>query len=278
MNIHVVEVTPALAASWLKQNTSNRPLSRDRVAVLSRAMVSGEWVTTHQGIAFDTTGRLIDGQHRLHAVVESGVTVRLAVASDSPVDAYEVLDIQKTRTFSDALQDDPRYVQISAEIVRMAWNVHPSRPMLKTPHAILRPVAVQLFADDMRTTKVLTRVSVRAAAVLRVLEGHDPEKVKSLYSDLADLKTENMTPLCASFMRQVFMQMSSMRRAQATTMKKTDLLVRAWLAFDTDPDRQALAKLQVKDNSTHTSAMRAVAMSSIGQGPQAQPSNANKEI
>jgi len=33
----------------------------------AEAMRRGEWMVTHQGIAFDTQGVLVDGQHRLAA-------------------------------------------------------------------------------------------------------------------------------------------------------------------------------------------------------------------
>lgn len=75
----VVEVTPTLAASWLEKNENNRPINWNYVAQLARDMKAGRFACTHQGIAFDTEGRLIDGQHRLWAVLEADVPVRIRV-------------------------------------------------------------------------------------------------------------------------------------------------------------------------------------------------------
>jgi hypothetical protein len=69
-------VTPVKAGEWLQANTPNRPLSKPIVKAFAEAMRRGEWVVTHRGIAFDTNGVLVDGQHRLAAIVEADVRSR----------------------------------------------------------------------------------------------------------------------------------------------------------------------------------------------------------
>lgn len=88
-----VVVTPDLARRWLGQNTSsNRNVSRRTVEAYAGDMKAGRWKLTHQGLAFNVTGELVDGQHRLHAVVMSDVSVTmmvttgLAVEYNSPID------------------------------------------------------------------------------------------------------------------------------------------------------------------------------------------------
>jgi hypothetical protein len=55
-------------------------------------MKAGRWLETHQGIAFDTDGRLIDGRHRLMAVAASGVTVRMWVFPEQTRETFDVID------------------------------------------------------------------------------------------------------------------------------------------------------------------------------------------
>jgi hypothetical protein len=75
-----IEVTPELAARWLKNNFRNRSVREDVVSAYARDMANGRWVYTHQGIAFNDRDELIDGQHRLHAVILSGLAaVRMMV-------------------------------------------------------------------------------------------------------------------------------------------------------------------------------------------------------
>jgi hypothetical protein len=78
------DVTPKKAAAYLAKNVTNRSLREPTVAAYEADMRAGNWVPTHQGIAFNDREELIDGQHRLTAVVRSGVTVRMLVTRGLP--------------------------------------------------------------------------------------------------------------------------------------------------------------------------------------------------
>ena len=78
------QVTPELAADWLKRNRRNRSLKATTVAAYAQDMRNAAWLVTHQCVAFDTEGNLIDGQHRLHAVVEARAAVMMVVSTGWP--------------------------------------------------------------------------------------------------------------------------------------------------------------------------------------------------
>ncbi|MCZ2526211.1 MULTISPECIES: hypothetical protein [Streptomyces] len=99
----VHRITPELAAEWLARNTNNRPLSTSFVAQLARQIKQGEWQVTHQGIAFDEDDVLIDGQHRLTAIVKAGVAVDSVVTHGVPRSAFTVMDTGRKRTGRDVL-------------------------------------------------------------------------------------------------------------------------------------------------------------------------------
>lgn len=103
MQTEVLDVSPELAAKWLTRNTSNRPLSKNTVQQLAGQIQRGEWQLTHQGIAFDEDDILIDGQHRLAAIVKAGITVPLTVTHGVPRTAFTVMDTGRKRTGRDAL-------------------------------------------------------------------------------------------------------------------------------------------------------------------------------
>jgi hypothetical protein len=98
-----VNITPKRAAEMLAANTSNRPLSRSTVRSFADAMERGEWLVTHQGIALDTSGVLVDGQHRLAAIIEADRPVELTVFTDVEPDTFDVLDTGKKRNAADVL-------------------------------------------------------------------------------------------------------------------------------------------------------------------------------
>ena len=88
----VMEITPIIATQWLENNEGNRRLNWNYIAQLARDMKAGCFVCTHQGIAFDNQGRLIDGQHRLWAIVEAGVLARMRVFFNEPPDNLHLID------------------------------------------------------------------------------------------------------------------------------------------------------------------------------------------
>ena len=66
-------------------------------------MARGKWRLTHVGIAFAPDGTLIDGQHRLWAICESGVPVEMFVWRNVDPDSMMAIDCGKTRSMADIL-------------------------------------------------------------------------------------------------------------------------------------------------------------------------------
>lgn len=122
MRSKVQTITPAKAAEWLEANTQNRPISKRTVEGFAEAMRRGEWKVTHQGIAFDETGALVDGQHRLAAIVEAGLPVEMTVFTQVPADGFDVLDTGKKRNAADvlAIEGEKSSIMLAA-MVRIVW-------------------------------------------------------------------------------------------------------------------------------------------------------------
>ena len=109
-------ITPELAVSYLENNTDNRAVTQNTVTALAELIRKGEWRITHQGIAVSPTGRLLDGQHRLWAIIEAGIPVHILVARNVPDEAFAYMDIGKKRSLADRLRLD----RTVAEVVRLA--------------------------------------------------------------------------------------------------------------------------------------------------------------
>jgi len=102
----VVDITPELAYEWLtgaEYAGPNRHLSKEVVAVYARSMSNRAWMETGESIKFSKSGRLLDGQHRLNAVVEAGITVRSYVTYGIPDAAQDVMDTGRRRRAADVL-------------------------------------------------------------------------------------------------------------------------------------------------------------------------------
>jgi len=98
-------ITPKQAAEYLSKNhPKNRPLRAKRVKEWATTLKEGRWVLTHQGIAFDVEDYLIDGQHRLSAIIASGVPAQMMVTRNMSIDSFVVLDQGAYRNSADILR------------------------------------------------------------------------------------------------------------------------------------------------------------------------------
>lgn len=112
-------LTPDDARALLKHNTDNRPLRAAKVEQLAKLIKEGKWAPTHQGIGIAGTGRILDGQHRLHAIVSAGVAVEINVTTGLEEEVYRWIDCGTARQAHDRLHlvDDPRINQIACSVV-----------------------------------------------------------------------------------------------------------------------------------------------------------------
>jgi hypothetical protein len=130
MRSRVQSITPKRAAELLEANTTNRPLSMPVVRAFGEAMKRGDWLVTHQGIAFDTNGVLVDGQHRLAAIIEADLPIELTVFTDVAEDTFDVLDTGKRRNAADVLAiEGEKNSTMLAAMVRTVW-LYENRPDL----------------------------------------------------------------------------------------------------------------------------------------------------
>lgn len=124
MHTYNTLVDPALAAEWLEHNHTNRPLSPRVVGAYARDMTNGQWRETGEAIKFATDGALLDGQHRLAAVVQSGQTLMLTVVEGLEHEAQRVLDSGRRRTVANNLSiAGSKYATVKAAAARHALTV-----------------------------------------------------------------------------------------------------------------------------------------------------------
>lgn len=101
VSMSVMTITPRIAAQWLAANTNNRPVRARYVKQLADTIVRGEWQLNGDPIRFSETGALLDGQHRLMAVVQADQPIRSYVARGLKDDCMPTIDINRARTARD---------------------------------------------------------------------------------------------------------------------------------------------------------------------------------
>lgn len=98
-------ITPTIAAQWLTRDEDNafqRRISKVHVAGLARDMAQGRWMLNGESIVFNGTS-ILDGRHRLAAIVESQQTVPMLVVRNVDVKAFKTIDLGKKRSPGDIL-------------------------------------------------------------------------------------------------------------------------------------------------------------------------------
>lgn len=120
--VGLVTINAKTAQSWLRNyNKLNRTLSGPRVVALAEEMTNGEWEFIGDAIRFSKVlpagtelpnGNvlevdqeiLLDGQHRLQAIVDSGKSQVVLVISGLEVETQNIIDTGRKRSVADMLK------------------------------------------------------------------------------------------------------------------------------------------------------------------------------
>jgi len=99
MKAQVENITPQKASHMLLGSEAyQRNVSRSSVYHLAKQMADGKWVLNGETIVISNNNQVIDGQHRLLAVIQSGVEVPMMVVRGVSQDAFSTIDTGKSRT------------------------------------------------------------------------------------------------------------------------------------------------------------------------------------
>ena len=99
----IILIDRVLANEYLKGNQGNRRQRTLWVKELADRMLNGKWVYNGDAIRFSKEGRLLDGQHRLEAVVIAGISVPMRIVRHLSESAFTTMDEHARRSTSDTL-------------------------------------------------------------------------------------------------------------------------------------------------------------------------------
>lgn len=250
---YVVRITPDMAKAWLAANTINRKIRPRRVDDWARVMSGGDWQVTHQGICFARDGTLIDGQHRLHAIVSSGVSVSMLVFADWDRAAFANIDTGLKRTIRDVLRRDSRAVETCVMLVRLAWDMSKNVPQASDVNTML-----EVFHDDIAammsaaggTATIRTVAGIRAAVVLRHRIASPSGRRYILDQWRAWVQAD--WPKTSTSVARLSRRLESIS-AQGQA-RQVEQAATAWIAFN--PDARDLQRILVNDVSKQIDEMR----------------------
>lgn len=251
MKTQIEKITPERAATLLQNNQNNRPLDKARISLYTHAIESGQWVLNGDTIKLSPLGRLLDGQHRLNAIVRAGVPVVTVIAYDVDESVFPTIDCNKVRTSGDALHimNIKNAARISSSIARF----------------------LKLISGHLGTSKGITQVAITTADILNeynsrpnfwqniVLEAqtyldrnywilapseycafsaffqtkHEADKVRSFWENLS-----NQSGVCGLLYSRLMKNKIS--KSKLTTMEKNALILKAFIHFVNEADIKVL--------------------------------------
>jgi len=123
VSCRIETIDPMRAAAYLRQNTRNRRVVQAHVASIARDIVAGRWMLNAQPICFDRDGLLLNGQHRLLAVILADGAIEVPVIRGLPQAAHATYDLHAKRSpeFGAALDSFGDRALISA-MANMLWR------------------------------------------------------------------------------------------------------------------------------------------------------------
>ena len=263
LSAYKVLVTPAMAQDWLDSgNIDNRYVRNQVVRRYAIMMTRGEWKATHQGVAFSDR-RLIDGQHRLLAIVQSGKPQWMVVFIEQEDDVYGKIDRGAGRTLRDDLGIHNHTVDGAVWLAQTAMADPTSRSvtpeMVRKVIEVFEPSFSALQAAAASNVRGRTNASIRAAVALHhfASDNADKEYIVDMWKAWVGNYTEDWSlSISAAFRRMSSLDTLGGRNA-------TDLRgAVAWNGFN--PKSRALKKIVVKELKNDMQEMRDVILMGLG--------------
>ena len=159
----VIELTPEYAMQLLEHNTLNRPLSQQHVNRIANQITTGEWKFNGDTIKVASTGDVLDGQHRLWAVIEAKRSVETIIVYGIERDAFATIDtLRRMRSGADvlALSGAQRYRGHMA--MALKWLILWQRGKItewQNPHNRIENADIErAYADNPAIAEAVKRV------------------------------------------------------------------------------------------------------------------------
>ena len=255
-------ITPAIAAMILQKNEGNRRVRKDVVDRYANEMANGRWMeNTGETIKIAKDGHLIDGQHRLLALIKAAVQLSMHVCIDMDKEVFHKIDQGAVRNGGDVFQIAgiksfnilPSIIQTHNNIKNGTLVSHRTGVDDRLTHSLLLE---KYYQNPTYWDHVTTRASTWYAAFAKVLS---PSVIGGVYSVALEINEQQadlfMDQLCTGITSSVPVSLCrknliqdrlSARRARPEV--RIVWIVKAWNAF-----RSGAEPKQIKFDATRES-------------------------
>jgi hypothetical protein len=193
-------INPILARKYLEKNVTNRSLRESTISQYARYMSQGDWHLSHQGIAFDVHGNLIDGQHRLNAIIQSNTTIQFHVFRGLSEESFKIIDNGLRRTMADRTKLSNEAARTMSFMAGIRYGANkPSVESVLDEYEKYQDVFEMTVKLKNKCCKVFGSSAYRSALVLLLyMTRNNPEKQQKMinhYQKLLNFDMENANSL-----------------------------------------------------------------------------------
>jgi len=189
-NIKVVWMTPDLAKTLLQNSDGNRRLRSARVDLYAKNMRARSWgMPPDCIICVASDGRLLNGRHRLNAVVQADLSVKMQIAYDVDPETFRFMDRGASRSAEDLFGITRDQANVARRLILVARN--DTSPLYEEVNHVARKISDSLaYLTDgaSHCTKIFASSPIRAAAIIRLVNPKssqsEREYVKEAYYNL----------------------------------------------------------------------------------------------
>jgi len=161
--------TPDAAKQALEANTKNRKLYDMTVSLYAREMKNGNWSANGESIKFDASGRLVDGQHRLNAIVRSNTNQSICTVRNLPPEdsTFTTIDSGMKRTTASVLaMDGVSSSPAVASIILFDYKVK-NKIMRSTKYVLSTQAIVQIYRNNPERWNLIREYADSVCSFLR---------------------------------------------------------------------------------------------------------------
>lgn len=251
ITFEIQDVTPELAARWLARDAElrgseaadtfqNRRVMPSVVDKYAAAITDGTWQLNGESIKFAPDGRILDGQHRLAAIVAAARSMLTVVATNVPPESFETLDTGKGRRVADVLSivgmDRPnRLAPALALLARYDWAAgvfsgYGAGVVTNTQALTTLREHPRIVESVAATDRAATLVGWGIAGALHYIfsEVGSRAEADTFFEQLgsgADLSKRS----AVYFLRERALASKLSRTERLTRLRLRDLVIKAWL-------------------------------------------------
>lgn len=227
-------ITPDDAIKWLEERAENRPVSDRVVKDYARQMKEGWWQDTPQGIAFGQDGKLIDGQHRLWAIVESKVSIKMNIIWDVPPQSFHIIDRGLPRSVA-FITRVPTYATqcYNFLISAVQYGNKPAPDDISLMHKLLGGYVQSLQDASSSRLRFFASAPIRSAALVSLATGGTSKYILDNWAFISTATTNGAPPVIGAFV-EAYNQGWLLPTRSAGSFLRRELYLRARYIFDVD--------------------------------------------